>query len=138
MRTEELLTYGAMQLETSQQLRARARTLQAWSDWNISSARALCQRRPSIAGGSDGGDPATLERIRGLLDAVGVLRGRGLTIWSGKGKGGHQCAVCRRDLPVGAIEYEIVIGNVVSVLLHRDCFDLWSSEVDQGPSSPRR
>jgi len=35
-----------------------------------------------------------------------------------------------RDLAVGEVEYEILIGNMVTILLHRHCFGIWASEVD--------
>jgi hypothetical protein len=39
-----------------------------------------------------------------------------------------------RSLParseLGEIEYEIVIGSVVTILLHRFCFAIWGSEVN--------
>jgi hypothetical protein len=69
------------------------------------------------------------KRIRALLDDLGVARDRGVKVWGGRSPGGHPCAACRRELNSGEIEYEIVIGNMVTILLHRYCFEIWQSEV---------
>jgi hypothetical protein len=131
MRTEELLAIGAKELTTSQHLRARTQTLCARTDWNLASARILRQRRPWISGGVDTGDQEIRDRIRGLLDASGIHRRRGLTLWAGKSLGGHECAACRREIPTGEIEYEIVIAKAVSFLFHRSCFERWAAEADR-------
>src|SRR5262245_47991046 len=130
MRTEELLASGAKELATSQRLHARAHTLRARTDWNVASARIVRRRRPWISGGVDPPDQETRDRIRSLLDSWGIHRNRGLTLWAGKSLGGHPCAACRRDIPIGEIEYELVLAKTISFLFHRPCFELWAAEVD--------
>ena len=73
------------------------------------------------------GDAEIRERIRGLLDDLRVVRNRGMKVWAGRSPGGRPCAACGRDLNLGEIEYEIVIGSVVTILLHRHCFAIWRS-----------
>ena len=80
-------------------------------------------------GGGD--DAGTRERIRRLLDDLGVVRNRGMKVWGGTSPGGQSCAACRRDLHSGEIEYEIVIGDAVTIVLHRHCFEIWASEVNR-------
>ena len=81
-------------------------------------------------GGAGDADAETRERIRGLLNELGILRKRGVKLWAGRSPGGRPCAACGRDLAVGEVEYEILIGNMVTILLHRHCFGIWASEVD--------
>jgi hypothetical protein len=133
MRTEELLAIGAEHVATSQRLRADVRALRALTDWNVASAHIVRQRRPWISGGVDTPDQQTRDRIRELLNAWGIHRSRGLTLWAGKSRGGYVCAACRRDIPTGQIEYDIVIAKTVSFLFHRACFESWATEVDTEP-----
>src|SRR5262245_43550578 len=126
MRTEELLAGGAIELARSLRLHAWVRALRARTDWNRASARMLRQRRPSISGGVDTPDQETRDRIRNLLETLGIRRNRGLMLWAGKSLGGHPCAACQRDIPTGEIEYELVMAKTVSFLFHRVCFEWWA------------
>ena len=82
--------------------------------------------------GADKSDDEILDRIRGLLDAVGV-RKRPVKFWAGKSEGGCFCAACGGVLRPGDVEWEIVIGEAVSFMVDRHCYDLWMSEVNDKP-----
>jgi hypothetical protein len=129
MRDEELLIRGATELATSRQVCARAHRLRETSDWNIAFAKVLRGRRPSLSGGTDGVDGQLRDRIRALMDSGVLPRQPASKLWVVRSPGGRECIACQYNLRQGEMEYEVVLGDTVTIQLHRHCFEMWTAEV---------
>ena len=58
-------------------------------------------------------------------------------VYAGPSKGGMKCDLCRRDILLGASEYEVDF-DPVAFRLDRNCFALWHTEVERKKQAQER
>ena len=67
---------------------------------------------------------------RGLLPIVKPLK-----TFAGLGTG-RLCEGCGRSIALTDLEYELEFANERTILLHRDCFAIWSQATGGGVDEP--
>jgi hypothetical protein len=90
--------------------------------------------RFAIGGGSGNRDiPVSESAIRAQLRRLvedGILpRGTPKAVGAGRSQGRRRCTGCSVHFQPGDIEYEIITDEMVSLVLHRRCIELWTELV---------
>jgi hypothetical protein len=92
--------------------------------------------RFAIGGGSDNRDipiseAAIRAQLRGLLEGGILPRGAPKTVVAGQSEGRRRCTGCSVHFQRGDVEYEIITDQIVSLVLHRRCIELWTQLVQE-------
>src|SRR4030095_9081064 len=90
--------------------------------------------RFAIGGGSYDRDIPVSEsairaQLRGLVGGGILPRGAPKSVVAGQSQGRRRCTGCSVHFQPGDVEYEIITGQMVSVILHGRCIELWAELV---------
>jgi len=90
--------------------------------------------RFAIGGGSDGRDIPVSEsairaQLRRLVDGGILPRDASKAVEAGRSQGRRRCTACGVHFQPGDIEYETITDQMVSLVLHRRCIELWTELV---------
>jgi hypothetical protein len=91
--------------------------------------------RFAIGGGSSNRDfpiseSAIRAQLRRLIEGDILPRGAPKAVDVGRSQGRRRCTGCSVHFQLGDIEYEIFTDQMVGLVLHRRCIELWTELVD--------